>query len=353
MEATYVKGKHTSSYAKARYAYGTARVHAMRIKLFPNDTYKKLLAMDLSEITRFIEESEYKQEVDELARRYTGIDLVEFALHLNLARTFTKLMEMTMGEPHDLIVEYLRRWDVWNIKTILRGKSYGASDDEILRVLIPSGDLSIDFLRGLVRKTDMGEVIAALKGTIYYDIVKDIDFKESLMKLEDELDKFYYKRLIEAISKATGFSLFLRYIKMEIDIVNVKTLFRLKRAGISGPRTLDYVIPGGLVFTDKDLKEMANASFEEFVSKLKSCRYWSAISDVVTERMESLHAIETRLDKFLADYVWRIARFYPISILPILGYMLSKYVELENIRAIVRGKEAKLSEETIRDYIVL
>jgi vacuolar-type H+-ATPase subunit C/Vma6 len=33
--------------------------------------------------------------------------------------------------------------------------------------------------------------------------------------------------------------------------------------------------------------------------------------------------------------------------------MLSKYVELENIRAIVRGKEAKLSEETIRDYIVL
>jgi len=81
-----------------------------------------------------------------------------------------------MGEPHDLIVEYLRRWDIWDIKTILRGKAYGASDDEILRILVPSGELSIEFLQNLVRKPSVGEVVAALKGTVYYNVIKDIEY---------------------------------------------------------------------------------------------------------------------------------------------------------------------------------
>src|SRR5271157_1000780 len=117
MYARPKKGKSSASAPRARYAYGTARVHAMKVKLFPKETYTKLLVMALPEITRFIEESEYKAEVDELARMYVGIDLVEFAIHLNMARTFTKLIEMTTGEPHFLVIEYLRRWDIWNIKT--------------------------------------------------------------------------------------------------------------------------------------------------------------------------------------------------------------------------------------------
>ena len=203
MYAQPKKGKRSGSAVKARYAYGTARVHAMKVKLFPKETYSKLVVMALPEITRFIEESEYKAEVDELARMYSGIDLVEFATHLNLARTFTKLMEMTMGEPHELIVEYLRRWDIWDIKTILRGKTYGASDEEIVRILVPSGELSREYLQTLVRKPSVEEVIAALKGTVYYDVIKDIDYAESSMKVEDELDKFYYARMVDLVSKIT------------------------------------------------------------------------------------------------------------------------------------------------------
>ena len=137
MKAPAKKRRYAGSSVKARYAYSTARVHAMKVKLFPQETYTKLLVMALPELARFIEESEYKTEVDELARTHSGTDLIEFATHLNLARTFVKLTEMTMGEPHDLIVEYLRRWDIREIKTILRGKLYGASDEEILRVHRP------------------------------------------------------------------------------------------------------------------------------------------------------------------------------------------------------------------------
>jgi len=352
MKAPAKKRRHAGA-VKARYAYSTARVHAMKVKLFPKETYTKLLVMALPELARFIEESEYKSEGDELARTHSGTDLIEFATHLNLARTFVKLTEMTMGEPHDLIVEYLRRWDIREIKTILRGKLYGASDEEILRVLVPSGELSLEFLQGLVRKPSIEEVIAALKGTVYYEVIKDIDYSESLMKLEDALDKFYYVRMVEIVSRITGSSLYLRVVQMEIDVANLKTMFRLRNAGISGARALEYIIPNGLYLTDQDIEKLVSAPFEEFVTLLGKYPYWSAISDTVTDRMESLSKIELRLDKFLNEHVWKASTFNPLTVLPMLGYMLSKDTEVENIQAIARGKEAGLSEDVIKDHLTL
>ncbi|MGZ4864292.1 MAG: V-type ATP synthase subunit C [Halobacteriota archaeon] len=345
------KRKYTGS--KSRYAYSNARVHAMKVKLFPPETYTKMLVMALPELARFIEESEYKTEIDELAQKHSGIDLIEFATHLNLARTFVKLTEMTMGEPHDLVVEYLRRWDIREIKTILRGKFSGASEQEVAKVLVPSGELSLDFLQNLVRKPSVEAVIAALKGTPYYEVIKDIDYSESLMKLEDTLDKFYYARMVEFVSRITGSALYLRVIQMEVDVVNLKTVFRLRNAGISGIRTLEYIIPNGLYLSDKDVEKLVNTPFDDFVTQLNKYPYWSAISDIVTDRVESLSKVEVRLDKFLNEHVWQTATTHPLTVLPMLGYMLSKDAEVTNIQAIARGKEAGLPEAIIKDHLIL
>ena len=71
---------------KTNYAYAVARVQAKRGKLIPRSEYDKLLKMDVAEITRFIQDSEYKEEVDELAARFSGLDLLEAALTVNEER---------------------------------------------------------------------------------------------------------------------------------------------------------------------------------------------------------------------------------------------------------------------------
>jgi V/A-type H+-transporting ATPase subunit C len=87
----------------SNYAYVTARVRAMKSNLLPKETYPRLMNMGIDEITRFIEESQYKQDVDELARVYDGVDLFEHALNRNLAVTFTKLISISEGELNFLI----------------------------------------------------------------------------------------------------------------------------------------------------------------------------------------------------------------------------------------------------------
>ncbi|MFQ6119771.1 MAG: V-type ATPase subunit, partial [Methanosarcinales archaeon] len=88
-----------------KYAYITARVRSMKRKLIPKETYPKLLQMDIPEIIRFIEESEYRQDVDELARSFSGIDLLEHALNRNLAMTYRKLIDISQEEAKFLITE--------------------------------------------------------------------------------------------------------------------------------------------------------------------------------------------------------------------------------------------------------
>src|SRR5665648_1236063 len=173
------------------YAYVFARVSAMKSKLMPKETYPKLMNMEVDQILRFIGESEYKQDVDELAQYYQGPALVEHALNQNLARTYRKLIDISQGEPQYLIAHYLRIWDVWNIKTIMRGKQFGSSDEEIMKYVISGGELRFHRIKELVALgTD--EFIESFKGTIYYNALT----KGSLSEIENELDKAYYMDLI-------------------------------------------------------------------------------------------------------------------------------------------------------------
>ena len=70
------------SLGEAPYTY--ARVSVMRSKLLKRDDYNRLMKMKLNDIIRFLQETEYKKEMDEIAMNYSGIDLVEFALNKNL-----------------------------------------------------------------------------------------------------------------------------------------------------------------------------------------------------------------------------------------------------------------------------
>ncbi|KCZ71343.1 ATP synthase A1, C subunit [Candidatus Methanoperedens nitroreducens] len=332
-----------------KYAYMVARVRAMKSKLIPREMYPKFLNMEIPEITRFIGESEYKKDVDELSKKYSGTDLFEHALNQNLALTYRKLIEVSQNEANILITEYLRLWDIWNIKTILRGKFSGASEDEILEDVVSGGQLRYRDLSEIVRIGTLEGVIGAFARTPYYPALEG--YKGDLAQIENALDRMYYTNLIKAVS-ATGNKLFLKFLRTEIDLKNLKMLFRMKRAGMERDDIIKLLIPGGMELKDSDLTRLASMPLNEFVRALEEYSYWNAISDVSGD-LTSLVNIEPRLDKYGLVYASRISYYYPLSILPILDYILSKKIEVDNLRIIVRGKETSLPEEIIKAHLVM
>ena len=332
-----------------KYAYIVARVRAMKSKLIPKEMYPKFLNMEIPEITRFIGESEYKKDVDELGKKYRGTDLVEHALNQNLALTYRKLIEISQNEANYIITEYLRSWDIWNIKTILRGKFSGATDEEILDDVVSAGELKYRDITEIVKIGTVEGIIAALEKTPYYPALQG--YKGDLAEIENALDKRYYSKRLESGVNA-GNEFFLKFLRTEIDLKNLKILFRMKRAGMERDDILKLLIPGGMELKEADLSRLASLPFPEFVRALEDYSYWSAIADISTE-LTSLINIETRFDKYAVVYASRISYYYPLSILPILDYILSKKIEVDNLRIIVRGKETKLPEDIIKAHLVM
>jgi V/A-type H+-transporting ATPase subunit C len=351
-------GRHATT---GHYAYATTRVKTRKAFLYPKETYLKLLQMDLPEISRFIEESRYKKEIDELATKYSGIDLIEYALNLNMAREMNEVLSFCEADMKEILGAYLMRWDVWNIKTILRGKNYGAPEDEIKETLVPAGELRMSTLVDLIRKPGVPDVVDGLNGTKFYKPLygelDDYNKTHTLASMENSLDKAYYANLLTLdIPGTQADELFIGFVRREVDITNIRTLFRLKRQGLEHEKIMDYLVPGGGKIKTEDLKRMAQApNLEEFINMLKEYPYWNELSESVDKYHEtkSLNAVEVALTKLLIHYADKFSHLYPLSIAPIIGYVVSKNVEINNIRTIARGKETNLSDEALRNQLVI
>ena len=343
------------------YAYATARVKTRKAFLYKRETYLKLLQMDLPEISRFIEESKYKKEIDELATKYTGIDLLEYALNLNMAREMSEVLGFCQGDMKALIGSYLMRWDVWNIKTILRGKNYGASEEEIKETLVPAGELSLPALVELIRKGGIPDVVEGLSNTKFYKplygSLDDYNKTHTLSKLENSLDKAYYANLLSINAPGSNADrLFMNFVRREVDFTNLRTLLRLKRQGLEQEKIIEYLVPGGSSLDMDTLRKFAQApSFDELLNMLKETPYWPDLSEAVDKYRETktLNPIEVSLNKSLIGYAEKIAHSYPLSITPILGYLVRKNTEINNLRTIARGKETRLNDEEIRSQMVI
>jgi V/A-type H+-transporting ATPase subunit C len=320
--------------------------------------------MSLDEITRKIGESVYKQDIDELSREYSGVNLIEHALNKNMAESFQKVLRITEGELHELALEYLRIFDIEDIKTILRGKLHDIPEDQILQTLVTSGVLRYSYLSGLVSKS-VDEIIASFIDSPYAPILAKFD-GTNLPQIENELDKFYYENLFEAIGlpSSADRKQFDHFVRKEIDIKNLSLLLRIKKyeaienAGNSDAQCVvedvsSMMIPHGLHLDTGKLKDLC---YDDFIEALRPTPYWDVVSAVLENKdikSVSLTDVEARLLKYNLTYVTKNSRRFLLSIIPILEFIIYKSNEVRNLRIIVRGKSVGLDNELIKDRLVI
>lgn len=343
----------------APYIYVCTRMRMRKAKLLPRDEYMRMLNMSVSEITRIIGETEYKQEIDELGTTFKGIDLIEVALSWNLAKEYQKIQEITPGNLKQFTQVYLRRWDIQNVLTILRGKMQGEKPGKIKEILIPAGSLDKIILDRMISEESSDRIIEMLKTHRMYPVLarEYPAAKESgsFSHMENELYKHLYANIIgDAKGGVKGGASFLSYIQLEIDIKNVKTLFRL-HADSQNEDVRDMFIPGGslslLNFTSlNNIRDL-----NEFVDMIRANIRNDTLHALLDELKagKSAHDIEVRLTRVQLEQMEKMSKRNPFSIHPILVYLEKKKYEVFNLRALARGKESKLPSEKIVDYLVM
>jgi len=344
---------------EGNYEYVSARVRTRRATLFSDDDYRNLIRMGLGEIARFMEESTYEREVNALGTRYDGADLIEYALNANLARNFDDLLSWADGRLYEQIARYLRKFDAWNVKTVLRGIYAGADAESIEDDLIQAGEFSEELLDSLLEVNSIEGVVERLEGTIFGEPLSEAlrDYEESdlLVPLENAADRTYYEYLMEDISDADdrATTLYVEFLEAEIDFRNVRNALRIARSG-ADIDVADYYIDGGRLFDAAEIETLAGST-DELIARLRDSRYGNQLSAALDEleEAESLVGFERAVEAALLEYSDHLSKVYPLSVCPVLAYVLAKEREVDNIKAIVRGREAGLAPERIEEELVI
>jgi V/A-type H+-transporting ATPase subunit C len=344
---------------KGNYAYAVARVKAKKAALLKDEAYSKMMLMSLPEISRFIGESGYQKEMAELAGRIDGIDLIEHATYMNMARLFSSILHSTSGELREMVSAYLTKWDVWNLKVILRGKVYGADADSIREDLVPAGrlgDAMLDKLLLLESDKEIIEEFGRMEHVkIPSEVVNSYGTEGYLRDVEDHLEKMFYDNLLRSLDPSSSPKrLFQDFIRREIDTVNLETILTLKMEGIRGDDVMKYVIPGGKQIDKKLATQLANAeTIAAAANDLAQLDFYEDIKEALDAENGSLRDLVAGMKKYHIRQANKFASLYPLSVIPILDFMIHKKIEVDNIRTIARGLESGIDRDTIKGLLVI
>ena len=345
------------------YGYVNARIRGMKSRLLDRHSLDEMMFRpDLDSVIADLEKTPYKDEIVEAKVQYSGILCIEQALRKNFTRTFRKILKIvrdTEAERYTTI--FLHRWDVQNIKTILRGKNIHVTNEEILECLVPAGELDEATLTELIKQPDVRAVIDMLAT---WDICyakpltnkfPEFSEKRDLSILECALDRFYYQNALSDVkSRSYNDSLIRDVVTTEIDVVNIKTVLRMVRDHIDWDSAQEFLIDGGREFDRTDLKHFIGLhSLEDILKELGSTRY-SFLSEVPEEAVKNqkISVLEKQLEKYLIKKGVGAFLGEPLSIASVIGYFWAKYNEITNIRIISRCKTADLTEDQIKEELV-
>jgi V/A-type H+/Na+-transporting ATPase subunit C len=347
----------------SNFAYAVARVQAKRAKLIPPSEFEKILKMDVREVTRYVEDSAYKAEVDELSPKFSGLDLLEAALTVNEERTYESVRAMLGGGAGAIVNLFLDRYHYDDVKTLLRGKAAGATRDELLREMVLEDQATYDLFNPLLAddvKT-VPDVIAALnaqRGAArdWARLLEKVPAGSSLARYDDVLDKAYFDHLLLGLegSGEKGADAILDFVRGEIDAVNLLNAARWVAAREEGDFS-PFIVPGGRHLKVAEAIALSRAkSLAEFAEQLAEHKRFSVLKPAAETA-----AASGRLAPFQGA-VWyhhladmdKLAHRNPLSLVPILLFLLRKHHEVRVLRAVARGKAAGLSEDRLRELVL-
>jgi len=345
------------------YSYINARIRGMKSRLFDRRQYEELMFQpDIDSLISVLEKTPYGGEITKARATHTGIVAIELALRNDFVKTFRKIAWIVRDEEAEKYLRiFLHRWDVQNIKTILRGKNIHTTNEEILSCLVPVGELDEITLTELLKQPDLKGVVDLL-ATFGIAFAKPLtqafpDFAKEgdISILECALDRFYYADALASVtSHSYNDALIRELIGTEIDIINIRTVLRLVRDHTPWEDAEKFLVPGGKELRERDLKKLMGLhTIEDVVTELDqtSYRFLRELPET-TIRVGKISPLEKQLENYLIRRGTALFRKDPLSIALIVGYFWAKYTEITNIRIISRSKMAFLPEDQIKEELV-
>ncbi len=347
------------------YAYANARAKALQADLLTQAKLESFVAVkDFEEFAHELNLTIYKDDVANLAVKYSGADLVEAAVNRHLVRVFRTVIFFTPDDSKDVISLILGNWDIRNINLILASKALGYSFGPQSDVFLVSsydyplgpiaGSLSYYDLKNLIDMKDVASVAEWAGRKFNADLSQYIEKYRSegdIGPLMLQIELAYLRRLLNSMQGRAGSDpRVVAAVKISIDEKNLVAILKAKQRNIQAQDISKIIVEGGSL-SKQALMDLYRANtVEEMIESLKP---FYDLTDALNDyRTEGLVPVENLLDKKMTQKTITSLRVAPPSLASIVAYVRLKELEVENLTKIIRGKENGVPEAEIKASFV-
>ncbi len=336
--------------------YGNARLRAMKSRLLSQPELQALAeAGSVTGLLTALTETPYREAVEAALIRLDGLESLAEALRNDLVATAGRACRFFRGETGQLASLLMRRYDVHNVKALLRGLARRLPANEILAATLPVGDLRPPDLAELARSPSVRaavDLLATWAVPLAYPLLRLSNHRrgggEQVVEAELALDRWHWQTGMKAAGQAgdDGRAL-VETFQLEIDAANLLTALRLVGAADVAVLREHYgtediadlfVGPGRVPLTL--LAEAARRpSVADAVATLAATPYAAELNGALEQfrALNRLSVFEWALARRLLQHAANFFARDPLGIGVLIGYTSLKTNEVANLRAIAQG----------------
>jgi len=329
-------------------AYVRTRLAIMGTKLLSREEFAKLVAMSLDELSA-------ASRFDTISGESNAARLITFerTLMQTWLDELSALLRPLKGSARRLLTHWASRYEVLNIKALVRGKIGQLPNEEIEKTLFRlPGFLSLNHDQ-LLNTDNVVELLRQLQKTPYQRLatqaLRRYEERPDPFLLDATLDQQFYGELIDRAHHLSGTDRaeILALIGRIVDGHNLVWSLRYRyNYGLQASEVLYLAIDGGRALDRSRLQEMLHAdTLAEALGHLP---------DGVPghgEMPRQIPLIEATMRNELFAYATRAMRHSPSALTSVLSYLVLRYSGINQLYTIVHARVYGLSDELLHEAL--
>jgi vacuolar-type H+-ATPase subunit C/Vma6 len=326
--------------------YLITRIHGLRTHLIPSRDIQFLVnSKDVLGVSENLMKSDYSTEIGQLPSQERDAVTLERLFFKTLVDRFFFVRRAAQGKMQNLLERYSARFEVENIKRIIRVK-HGRGTEEPSLIPLPRERTLVN-LNALAKAGSVDEAVSLLRDTPYHALLKRLQaYKESeaTLILEAALDNIYFARVWELVE---SFRDIRELVGEEVDLRNLLLVLSLKGRETPARTIEEGIIPIYYRLRKTTLHSVLQSRLEDAASVLTT-PYSKLVSEAASIiREDSSLPLEWLFFKQLYADAFAFSRTHSLQAGYIVAYLLLCECEARNLVSIITGKQLGLSEEEI------
>jgi V/A-type H+-transporting ATPase subunit C len=344
----------------SEYAAVHARVRTMYATMLAPEDWRDLCeAVDFAALVNVLKRTVYAPYLTEVDEKLLTPRRAAYQVLKHLADAFDVIVHLVPGTARALVTQLYRRYEVDNLKALLRGVERGASWDRVRYVLFPLGEFTVLAAQRIIEAESVGAAVEQLRGMPYYDTLshamKRYTAEQSLFPLEVALDLEYWRGLWRGIGQLphSGQIPARRVIGSLLDANNLMWAIRYRiNHHLSEEEIVNYTLPFGYRVHDEDIRAIAaGADIASTVSRLYPGL--GNVGPLIQEPQSGLPELEVRLQRLNVEVYRATFAGYPFHVGIPIAYLLLAGMEIQDLTVLIEAKSSHMPPERFEPHLLL